>query len=157
MKRAAKIIVGLVSLVFVAALGYYLGLQHGLAQYGLVSSFYMQAIEQEHYQAFMNAQSKMGTNEAKAEAIKQYIAITERRQSNFSPIFTEKTYAVDLMLSYARLAALAENRGSAIEATHYLEQAESYCPKVSWEKCSAEVIKQFTQSVDALSKENEPK
>ena len=147
MKILPKIIIGIVLAGIGATFGYGLGFRKGL-----VFSSYIQFIEQEHYQAFAKAQSTMGTNEAKAEAIKQFIFITERRQSSFSPAFTKKTFAVDLLLSYARLAQLAENSSSPEEAKKYLQQAESYCPETGWQECSIEVIKQYSEKVNAIGK-----
>ena len=148
MSRLPKIIIVVIVLAGIGgAFGYGLGFRKGL-----VYSSYLQVLEQQHYQAFAKAQSEMGTNEAKSEAIKQFISITEKRQSSFSPTFTKKTYAVDLLLSYARLAQLAESGSSPEEAKKYLQQAESYCPETGWQECSIEVIKQYSEKVNAIGK-----
>lgn len=101
-----------------------------------------------YYRAYMETQLTEGTDAAREEAIHTYLALIEKRKTRPSMLFTKRGFAIDSALSYARLAALAKKRGAIQDAQHYLALAESFCPQIGWQKCSADKITHVVQRLD---------
>ncbi|MBN8778801.1 MULTISPECIES: hypothetical protein [unclassified Thiobacillus] len=104
--------------------------------------------EFEYYAAHVETQLSEGTDATREEAIHTFLALIEKRKARPNELFTEKILAADSALSYARLAALAQKRGATQEAQQYLKRAESFCPQIGWQECSAEKITSMVQRLD---------
>jgi len=143
MKHVLRI--GSYILVLAAGLvgGYYLGV--GTEQ-GRTMAFDM--VESAYYSTYMDMQMSEGTDAAREEAIRTFLALTQKRRERRVPFFSERMLALDSALGNARLAALAQKRGASQEAKQYLAQAESYCPQMGWRECSAEKITDFAARLD---------
>jgi hypothetical protein len=137
----------IVSIVLSLAIGFLIG-----NYFGKKSSRgwgqYLEFLEFAHYQAFYETMNLKGTIESKENALKGFIELTEKRKNQWTPTFSEETYAVDLSMSYLRLANLAKERGSNSEYESYMKKAESYCPKMGWQECNSKIIQDFTAEVD---------
>lgn len=105
-------------------------------------------IESSYYSAYMDMQMSEGTDVAREEAIRTFLALTERRRERRAPMFSKDILAIDSALAYARLAALAQKRGATQEAKQYLANAASYCPQIGWQECSVEKITHFATRLD---------
>ena len=101
-----------------------------------------------YYVAHVDTQLSEGTDATREEAIHTFLALIEKRKARPNELFTEKILASDSALSYARLAALAQKRGATQEAQQYLKRAESFCPQIGWQECSAEKITYMVQRLD---------
>ncbi len=142
-----KITLHIASYVLVLAFGlgggYYLGF--GVGQGGALA---IDMAEIAHLSAYIDTQMSEGTDTTREEAIRVFLASLEERKKHPSPWFTEKVYATDSALSYARLSALARKRGAIEEAQQLLERAASYCPQIGWQECSAEKIVDAVHRLD---------
>ncbi len=123
--------------------GYYFGLRVGQGG-ALVADM----AELTHLSAYIETQMSDGTDATREEAIRGFLASLEERKKHQSPWFTEKVYATDSALSYARLSALARRRGATQEAQKLLERAASFCPQIGWQECSAEKIVDVVHRLD---------
>src|ERR1700694_4531389 len=99
----------------------------------------------------MEMQLSERTDAAREEAIRTFLALTEKRRERRVPIFSESMLAIDSALANARLAALAEKRGALQEARDYRTRAASYCPQMGWQECSPEKIADFANRLDKTS------
>ena len=104
--------------------------------------------ETSYYLAFFETQMSEGTDAAREEAIRGFLALLEKRKGHWTPLFTEKLYAVDSAVANAQLSALARKRGATQEAQDYLNLAASFCPQIGWQNCSAEKIVSHAQRLD---------
>lgn len=123
--------------------GFYFG--YSLSQ---ARSVAVDMVEVGYYSAHMETQMSEGTDATREEAIRSFIALNEKRKEHPSIWLTEKILATDSALAYARLAALAQKRGSTQEAQQYMTRAVSFCPQIGWEECSAEKINYVVHRLD---------
>jgi len=105
-------------------------------------------LETEYYGTHMEIQLDHGTDAAREDVIRAFIALNEKRIARPSRVLTERTLATDAALSYARLAALARKRGATQEAEQHAKQAVSFCPKIGWKACSIEEINYVVERLD---------
>jgi len=105
-------------------------------------------IETDYYSAYMNAQMSEGTDAGREEAIRTFLALGEQRKQRRTMTFPESAFAFDAALGYARLALLAERRGSSREAKEYSARSASYCPQLGWSDCSAQKIADTVVALD---------
>jgi len=143
MNTAARI--GLYVLVFVVggSLGTYAGYRIAEAK-----NFATEMAQVAHYSAYLDAQRAQGSDAAYEEALRGYIAVLDLRSKGPSPIFSDKVYAVDSALTYARLSTLASRRGAKEEAATYLMKASDLCPRLGWKDCSAATITEVAARLD---------
>lgn len=143
MKMAIRITTYLVTLVVGIALGFYVGLRaHDTMHLG------GEMLEAEYFGTHMEMQLDRGTDAAREDVIRAFIALNEKRMAHPGRLLTERLLATDAALSYARLAALANKRGANQEAEQHAKQAVSYCPKIGWEACSIEEINYMVERLD---------
>ena len=90
-----------------------------------------------------------GNDAAYEEALRGYLAFLDSRKGQASVIFSDKVYASDAALTYARLSALALKRGANEEASQYLARASALCPQLGWSECSAERIAAMALRLDS--------
>ena len=140
--------IGIFVLVFAAGggLGTYLGFRIAGGK-----AFADEMAQVAHYSAYLDAQLAKGNDAAYEEALRGYLALLDMRSRSASPMFSEKVYAVDTALTYARLSVLASKRGANDEAAAYLTKASALCPKLGWEDCSAATITQVAGRLDKRS------
>ena len=100
------------------------------------------------YSFFLETQMKEGTDAAYEEAIQGHLALLKDLKQNPDAILTDKVFAIDSALDYARLSALASKRGAAQEAKQLLARAEAFCPQIGWRECSAYKIQYFASLID---------
>ena len=143
MKTTLRIASYLLVLIAGLALGYHYGFGAGQGR-----AFAFDMVETAYYSAYADMQMAEGTNATREEALRGYLALVEKRKGHWTPIFTEKVYAIDSALANARLFALAQKRGATQEAQQYLNRAASFCPQIGWRECSADKIIFFAQRID---------
>ena len=142
-----KTVLRIVSYLLVLALGLGAGVYFG-SHINQASALVFDMAEVGYYATHMETQFSEGTDAAREEVIHTFLALNEKRKSRPNEIFTKKILAVDSALAYARLAALAQKRGAAQEAQQYLQRAESFCPQIGWQVCSAEQIMYMVHRLD---------
>ncbi|MBZ0105704.1 MAG: hypothetical protein K8H84_08745 [Sulfuricella denitrificans] len=101
-----------------------------------------------YFAAHVDTQLSEGTDATREEAIHTFLALIEKRKTRPNELLNEKIIATDSALSYARLAAMAQKRGAIQEAQQHLKRAESFCPQIGWQDCSAEKITYMVQRLD---------
>jgi len=143
MNTAIRVVTYILVLVFGIALGFYLG-----ARFYDTTMLGTEMLETNYYGAHMEVQLEHGTDSSREDAVRTLIALNEKRIARPSRYLTERMLAIDLALSYARLAALARKRGATQEAEQYSSKAVSFCPKIGWQVCSIEEINQMVQQLD---------
>lgn len=143
MKPAIRII----SYVLILALGLGTGFYFG-SRYSQSISHAFDMAHVGYYMSHMEMQMSEGTDASREEAIHNFLAQNEKRKEQPSIWLTEKILATDSALAYARLAALAQKRGSTQEAQKYMTTAVSFCPQIGWEECSAEKINYVVHRLD---------
>lgn len=111
-------------------------------------SFAFDMVEVGYLAAYMDVQMSEGTDATREEALHTFLSMNERRKNRSSEFFTERMLATDSALAYARLAVLAKKRGANEEFQQYLSRAESFCPEIGWQDCSAERITSVVQRLD---------
>ena|SRR5688572_22928575 len=136
---------GLYLLVFAAGggLGTYIG--YRIAE---TKAFAADMAQVAHYSAYLDAQRTQGSDAAYEEALRGYIKLLDLRSKGSSPIFSDKVYAVDSALTYARLSFLASRRGAKEEAGAYLMKASDFCPRLGWKDCSGAIITEVAARLD---------
>jgi hypothetical protein len=143
MKLVLRIASYLLVLTIGLGAGYYIG--YG-SKFG--PAFAFDILESSYYSAYVDMQMSEGTDAAKEEAIRTFLALTEKRRERPMPQIAPSVLALDSALAYARLAALAERRGATQEAEEHLARAKSYCPQIGWRECSIEKITYFASRLD---------
>jgi len=141
MKSLLRIASYLLVLLAGLGVGFYLGPR-------IDQTLALEMAETDYLFAHMETQFSEGTDATREEAIHSLLALNERRKARPTELFTEKVLAADSALAYARLAALAQKRGATQEAQQYLNHAESFCPQIGWQDCSAEKITFMVQRLD---------
>ena len=143
MKTLLRIASYLLVLAVGLGAGFYLG-----SRINQASALAFDMAETGYFVAHMETQFSEGTDATREEAIHAFLALNEKRKARPNELFTEKILAADSALAYARLAALAQKRGATQEAQQYLNRAESFCPQIGWQDCSAEKITYMVQRLD---------
>lgn len=143
MKSAARIATYVLTLALGIAVGFYVGSRaHDVIQVG------GEMLESEYFGTHLEMQLDHGTDAAREDTIRAFIALNEKRMAHPNRVLTERLLATDAALSYARLAALANKRGATQEAEQHTKQAVSYCPKIGWKACSIEEINYIVERLD---------
>lgn len=133
----------LLALAVGAAIGYSYAEKYGEAR---ILAFDMAEIE--YYSSLSSIQMAEGTDATREEAIRNHLALIEKRKNHTSSIFTEKVAATDSALDYARLAALAKKRGADQESQQLLGKAASFCPQMGWKECNTEKLISLVLQLD---------
>jgi hypothetical protein len=143
MTRIAR--VGAYALTFVAgcAIGGYVGFRVSESQ---VLASEMAQIA--HYSAYLDAQRTSGNAAAYEEALRGYLMLLDAHSRGTTPLLSDRVYAVDSALTYARLSVLAANRGAKEEAQQYLTKASTLCPRLGWKECSSKEILEMARHLD---------
>jgi len=135
------------SYLLVLAIGLGTGVYFG-SRLTQASAFSFDMAEVGYYAAHMDMQFSEGTDANREKAIHTFLALTEKRKTRPSEFFTQEMLATDSALAYSRLAALAQKRGAIQEAQQYINRAESFCPQIGWQECSAEKITYMAHRLD---------
>lgn len=143
MNTAIRIASYVLALAIGLGAGYYFGFEVGRGR-----ALALDMVETAYYSAYTEMQMAEGTDASREEATRGFLALIEKRKGHWTPLFTEKGYAIDSALTNARLSALAQKRGATQEAQEYLSRAASFCPQIGWQECSAEKIVSFAKRLD---------
>ena len=145
MKKSARY--GLIAIGILASFvaGLYLGYRVGDAQ-----SFAEEAVISAKYAVMTDVARTEGTDAAYEDALIAYLGFLESRKGKWSPLFSERVYAMESALTFARLAGLAGKRGASEEATEYLGAAVSLCPSAGLRDCSEESISSIAERLDQM-------
>jgi hypothetical protein len=100
----------------------------------------------EWFSAHLFAERMMGDPVAYRNILSDYLTSLRARQGKGGVVLSEHATAVDVVLTEARLAVLAETQGNSTESGQYFEQAVADCPK-AW-SCTAERLRQIVQRLD---------
>jgi len=101
-----------------------------------------------HYSVYLDAQRTQGSDAAYEEALRGFLDLLDTHSQGSSPLFSEKVYAVDSALTYARLSVLASKRGASDEAATYIGEALALCPELGWQDCSAKTLTEAVLRLD---------
>lgn len=104
-----------------------------------------------HFESLQNLDtaSRSGNDAAYEVALRQHISFLRSNAQSAERVFGAKATANDTALAYARLSLLARKRGADVESLHYAKHAESLCPALGWQECSAEKVIGLASQLDA--------
>lgn len=142
-----KTLLRIASYILVLAVGLGVGFYYG-TRINEASALAFDMAETGYYATHMQTQFSEGTDASREEILHAFLALNEKRKQRPNELSTEKILATDSALAYARLAALAQKRGTTQEAQQYLKRAESFCPQIGWQECSADKITYMVQRLD---------
>jgi hypothetical protein len=145
-KTAIRIASYLLALAVGLGAGYYFGYEVSQRR-----ALALDVVETAYYSAYTKMQMAEGTGATREETIRGFLALSVKRKGHWTPLFTEKGYAIDSALANARLCVLAQKRGATQEAQEYLTRAALFCPQIGWQECSAEKIVSFAERLDRHS------
>ena len=128
MKPAIRIISYVLILALGLGTGFYFGSRFGQA---IPRAFDMAHVG--YYMAHMEMQMGEGTDATREEAIRSFLALNEKRKERPNIRLTEKILSTESALTYARLAALDQKRGSTQEALQYTTALFYSVPKLAGE------------------------
>ena len=143
MKILLRIALCLLVLIIGLGTGYYFCTEINRAR-----SLAFDIAEAAYFVAHVDIQMSEGTDATREEALHGFLALNEKRRARSTEFYTEKMFATGSALAYARLSALARKRGATQEAQQYLKRAESFCPQIGWQECSAAKISYMVQRLD---------
>jgi hypothetical protein len=156
--RRFRIAVLILSYLGILVLGGALGFGAGFDTARTSQRFGGEAGAAEWFDAHLFAERMMGDPVAYRNTLLDYLAaLRARRAKGGGIVLNDHATAVDIVLTEARLAVLAESQGNLAESGQFFAQAVADCPKAWKDGCTAERLKEIVLRLDRkVPNENAP-
>jgi hypothetical protein len=140
---AAVLVAGVASLIAGIALGFVIGVRvtRGTAEMGE-----MMFVAWQGQTAFLQYQHANDRNAEKA--LLEYVGVLQRLPVGRDSFHSKESVAVDLTLTYVRLAKIAARQGDESRAHVYISKAQENCSLAGWKDCSTQQIQAITDRID---------
>jgi len=146
--RSLRVLLIVLSHVAVLGIGGGLGFWLGFEAARDTRRFADEMETTEWFNAHLFAERLMGNAGSYRSTLLRYLDVLNTRRPSTGVVLNDHVTIVDVVLTEARLALLAESRGDAAEAQRYYAQAIAHCSKAWPDGCDEERLRKVIARLD---------